>query len=369
MTEDLKIMLDHASEQSPPHALDTDTVVKRGRNRVRRRGLALVGGAALSVAAVTAVSVAVASSLPTAPKAEETPPVAAAEPPPDYTLPDLDPDGRFEWNSAERTDDATGAQLTAALTAYFAGHHPEAKVARWGPEKTDVNGNNFSYVRNLAELTEPQSTFQVSRYTNQLIDAEVELDLENPDLESRVVYTAPVYRLWNGGELRTDVDTGATIGRATGAPIAFDGEGADQLDDLQVALFPPGGYRTGHDATKDSIGDPGNGHLVEGCDDHDVKGHHGGPGTEVTYRCDELAGPNGERITTVAARETYKQDGTTLALNTVVVIRTDGTALVVTDSPTTGMEWTQGSGDGPGGPALDLDELTELALAVPLVSF
>lgn len=80
-----------------------------------------------------------------------------------------------------------------------------------------------------------------------------------------------------------------------------------------------------------------------------------------------MTGPGGERILQVAHHETYLDVDRTFTLHTVVVYRSDGTAVVLSATARPGLNWTQGSGTVPTTPGLSLDALTSLALAVPLV--
>jgi hypothetical protein len=368
MSSDIRSLLDGASSTSPPWVLDSDAVVARGRERTRRRRVRLASGAVVGVATVTAATLALTSMLapPTgvAPPPDAGPP-AGTQPPPARTLPELDPSKHYSWVSRERVDDAVGAALTKSLVDHFA-QHPvlaRAKVLQRGPE-FEVDG-----VTHKVTLVTPGaagSLFGVARYTNDLVSSAPPGGGEAPP----PAFSAPVYRLRSNVATGPDEDSTMTLDHLAGIELAVDGVGEDQLDHLRIALFPKGTYRSGHDAAKQGARQPLDGYLVEGCDAYLVTDAH--PGTEDDRRfdfdCHESIGPDDARIVTVAAEETYLAHWISYTINTVVVYRTDGTAVVVSDTPQPGRHWKQGSSRAPGTPSLDLTELTAIALAMPLVA-
>jgi hypothetical protein len=174
MTDDIKVLLDQASSDSPLKAFDIDTVVRRGRGRARRRRLGLAGGGLFGVAALTAATVALSSAI--APHTGPAPGQVGGTQPPakTYTLPELDPAKTYHWRSyGGHVDDATAAELTDALRSYIAEHFPALKVIKYGPEEeTFTNPDGSSDTRNKAKLLAPddeQSPLRVSRYTNRLV--------------------------------------------------------------------------------------------------------------------------------------------------------------------------------------------------------
>jgi len=364
MTEDIKILLDEASgRSSPSYLVDTELVVARGRRRVRRRGFALAGGTAAAVAVVTAAAVIGASAWSGAnlPAASPPAPPASVAPPPDYTLPALDPDKKYIWYSDGRQDDTSAALITEAIRAHFEENFPDAKAV----VPLDDPDDPYEEIQTPLPLDDPLSGFAVSRYTNRLIEFTPggSWGSANPN-----VHEEPVYRLWSNGAQDPLADSGSTnVPMESGALIAFDGEGADRTDALGIALYPAGGYAEGGDGDEGTMGFPFNGHLTEGCKDFDLPSRHGGTSTRMDFTCKEKTGPNGERILTTIAEES-NGDGVFQSTQTVVVIRDDGTAVVVTAMPRPGVDWEQGQSFDRG-TTVDLTDLTGMALAVPLVPF
>jgi len=364
MTDDIKVLLDQASGASPLEAFDIDTVLRRGRGRARRRRLGLAGGGLFGLAALTAATVALNSAL--APQTGSAPGQVGNTQPPakTYTLPELDPAKTYhwrsyDWNSQGGVDDATAAELTDALRNYVAEHLPELKVIQYGPgEETFTNPDGSSYTRTKAELLAPddeQSPLRFSRYTNRLVTE-----------GGQIVHEQPVYRFRYPGAVNED-----TLDFWTGVQIAVDGSGADQIDLLRVALYPAGGFRIGYDPAQDGRRHAVNGYLVKGCDTYDVTDAHEGTTEDdrrFSFDCTESTGPNGERIFAVAFHETYLEADVTLTVNTVVVHRTDGTAVVVSDTATPGFNWSQGQPTSATTSGLSIEALTGLALAVPIVT-
>lgn len=362
MTDDIKVLLDHASSASPLKAFDIDTVVRRGRGRARRRRLGLAGGGLFGVAALTAATIGLSSVI--APQTGAAPEQVGGTQPPakTYTLPELDPAKKYywrsyDWKSQPRVDDATAAELTDALRSYLAEHFPQLKVIQYGPEEElFTNPDGSSYPRAKAKLVAPddeQSPFRVSRYTNRLVTE-----------GGQIVHEQPVYRV----RYASEAANGDTLDFLSGAEIAVDGSGVDQTDLLRVALYPAGGFRIGYDPSQDGWRDPVNGYLIKGCDTYDVTDAHEGTTDDrrFSFDCTESTGPNGERILAVAFHETYLDADVTSTINTVVVYRTDGTAVVVGDTPRPGLNWRQGQ-PAPETPGLTIEALTGLALAVPIV--
>ena len=359
MTTDIKSLLDRASASPPPWVLDSDTVVARGRNRARRRRVGLASGAVVGVAATVALASLLAPPTGAAPPASAIPTSPTA--PRVDTLPDLDPNDHFIWSSRGREDDAVGATLTESLVDHFADHLPGAKVVQYGPE---FEADGSTYKATLVTPGAPGSLFGIARYTNSLVSwAPVGPEAPVP------AFSAPVYRLRTTVAADAD-DAMTTLDHLAGIEIAVDGVGEDQLDLLRIALFPAGSYRSGTDPVRQGMRQPLDGYLVEGCEAYLVTDAH--QGTEDDRRfdfdCDESTGPLDERVVTVAAEETYLAHWISYTINTVVVYRTDGTAVVVSDTPQPGRHWKQGSSRAPGTPGLDLNELTAIALTVPLVT-
>jgi hypothetical protein len=349
---DIKTLLDRASS-APLLAFDADEVVARGRARLRRRRVGLAGGVAVGVAAAVAAGLALTSTV------GPTHQIGGPPSGPRYTLPDLDPGVHYYWHSQGRANDATAAQLSEAVVDYLAANLATAKVVAYGP---DFEDDGATYRRRLVSPGSPDSPLRLSRYTNELVT------LSDPG--SAAAYVEPVYRLWESGTPRAEDDSVSTLDQLSGAELALDGSGQDQIDLLRVALFPAGGYRSGVDPAKMGARRPSDGYLVEGCETYDVTDAHKGTADDrrFSFDCVESTGSRGERVVAVAAHETYLRGGARFTLHTVVVYRTDGTAVVVSDTPRPGLDWEQGGGRVPGAPGLSLDDLTDLALALPLVT-
>jgi hypothetical protein len=358
MSGDIKCLLDRAATASPPWVLDSDAVVARGRERTRRRRVGLASGAVVGIATVTAATLALTSML--APSTGATPPTG---PPPIGTLPELDPNQHHYWASSGREDDEVGAELTGSLVDFLAEHLPEVKVLQYGP---DFESDGFTYKVRLVAPGAEGSLFGMARYTNDLVSSDPLVGRAAPP----PAFSAPVYRLRSNVATGPDEDTEGTLGHLSGIEVAVDGVGEDQLDLLRIALFPEGSYRGGYDPAKWGAREGSNGYLVEGCEAYLVTDAH--EGTEDDRRfdfdCDESTGPSGERVVTVAAEETYLAHWISYTINTVMVYRTDGTAVVVSDTARPGRHWKQGSSRAPNTPSLDLNELTAIALAMPLVT-
>jgi len=358
MTDDIKVLLDQASSASPLKAFDIDTVVRRGRDRARRRRLGLAGGGLVGVAALTAATVGLSSVI--APQTGSAPAQVGTQPPAKtYTLPELDPSETYHWRSYDGgVDDATAAELTDALQNYVVMHFPQLRVIKYGPEEeTFTNPDGSSYTRDKARLLAPddeQSPFRVSRYTSRLVTE-----------SGQIVHEQPVYRFRYPGAVNED-----TLDVWSGLDIAVDGSGADQIDLLRFALYPAGGFRTGYDPAQDGERHAVNGYLVKGCDTYDVTDAHEGTTEDdrrFSFDCTESTGPNGEQIVAVALHETYLEGDLTITFNTVVVHRTDGTAVVVGDTPRPGFNWRHGQPTSATTSGLSIEALTGLALAVPIV--
>jgi len=179
------------------------------------------------------------------------------------------------------------------------------------------------------------------------------------------VHEQPVYRFRYPGAVNED-----TLHVYSGIQIAVDGSGADQIDLLRVALYPAGGFRIGYDPSRDSQDSPVNGYLVKGCDTYDKTDAHEETTADdrrFSFDCTESTGPNGERIFAVASHVTYLDADLTYTIHTVVVHRTDGTAVVVSDTATPGFNWSQGKPTSATTSGLSIEALTGLALAVPIV--
>jgi hypothetical protein len=375
MTDDIEILLDRASS-APLRAFDADDIVARGRAGLRRRRIGLGGAAAAGVAAVSVAALALTSTLGagTSPRSG-----VGGQPGPAYTLPELDPDTAYYWHSRDRQDDAASARLTEALVGHFAANLPQAKVVAYGP---DFQPDGSTYRTRLVSPGAPDSPLRVSRYTNELVAArgtgsvadgtvqDGEWPTFTPVDPPEPVHEQPVYRLRESAAVQVEDDTAFTLNHLAGTEVAFDGSGKDQTDLLRIALFPTGGYRAGYDPAQIGAREPSDGYLVEGCETYDVTSAHQGTADDrrFSFDCRESTGPSGERVVSVAAHETYVSAGATFTINTVVVRRTDGTALVVSDTPQPGLDWKQGRDRVPGQPALTLGELTRLALALPLVA-
>ncbi|GIG65529.1 hypothetical protein [Phytomonospora endophytica] len=356
MTDDIRDLLDRAAAKSPPRTLDADLVVTRGRGRVRRRRLALTGGTALGVAAFTAATIALTALV--GPGAAVTTPDGAAsasetpvEPTPSSDLPPLPPGSDYYWFGDDRVDDDAGAELTQALVSYLREHHPEAR-------SVDMVADGTGGMR--PELRPVDANLQISRHTAYLVP----LDSPNNMDSFASVHDQPVYQIWDSSPKQTADAVFAMFGMYSGARLAIDGADAEVEDWLDVTLFPSGGFLPGTDnVSRDGITQPANGYLTEGCDAYEGRNYTGGRAA-YTFDCDESAGPGGERILTVAAHQ--RNDWGVTTVHTVVVIRADGTGLVVRDWPTPVHDTEP---DGPLDPSLDMGELTALALAIPIVPF
>lgn len=373
MTEDIRDLLDRAST-GDAYAFDTDAVVRKGKSRRRRRMYGMGGAATLGVAAITALTVALASAngggagtgpggnaaaTGGSPTGSET--VNAQE----YTLPTLDPAKTYYWNSAGRQDDAVGTQITASVLAYVNGAFPDAKAIQNGPEFED---DGVSYQRKLVAPGAEGSLFQVAKYTNSLVEVTVEDGSWTPGAS---VHDEPVYRLRTGDASSDPViaemtDSMTTLDHYSGLSLVQDGTTSGKTDLLRLALYPAGGYKDGTDPSARGLRQPVNGYLAEGCDSYDMPGQHGDGGRRFSFDCVPSTGPNGEQIMAITMHEKYLGAGADFLTYTVVVKRTDGTAVVVGSTVSQSLEWKQGE-PAPKAPWMSIADLTGMALAVPMV--
>ncbi|MGH8794004.1 MAG: hypothetical protein ACRDXX_15330 [Stackebrandtia sp.] len=345
MTEDLKNLLDEASGDDRPAFADPDDLVTRGRRRVRRKNAGVIGSAALGVAAVTAgvVMLPAVFAGPTddGARPDDRNQAADADEQPEYPLPELDPDGDYNWIVASgdpKTNEDTEV-LTEALWSYFDDYLEDLDPELFGED-------------DRVEVVDPDTDEPIdrddypslSRY-NKLLDGED--------------YQAPVYGFSSEDDM---------IDESGGVRLRFpEGHvGTDQI--LKVEFHSKGSYAEGEVyRDEDSFLDPAVPYLTPGCGD---KGETADDGSTTTLRYTfECAGGEGDNLArgvnlTVTPKD---DDSEAYESNTLVVYGADGNALVLTMFPVgfpadeNPAEWTIDEGQSAG---LGLGELNMLALAL-----
>lgn len=358
MTEDLKILLDEASSSgSPPMAFSADDVVTEGRRRAHRRtALAGSGLAVLTALAVGAGVVLNGGGGGPSPVVAGSPSESYSSPAPQYSQPV--PDGKtVGWNSYWVRQDATGTAISDALAAKLKELYPDVRNVLWGPGATPADENT----KTLVDPASHDSSFRVDRFEAALVESFY-------GEQAPPTNTVPIYRSWSGMTWPAPEiwEGGPPFDTNVGIQLVLDGKSRTEVEALRVSVFPKGTYVEGFDDSPAASRDPKGGHLVSGCDDQSIKGQHGDGDTSVTFECGEFIGPNGEQGLT--AERTIWWGGRAFIDRTAVLYRADGTAVVIGASASPPLDWKQGQrfDETPG---LGMDDVTELALAVPPVTF
>ncbi|ADD43512.1 hypothetical protein [Stackebrandtia nassauensis] len=317
MTEQIKAMLDEAARfDEPPSGINGDDVVVKGRKRNRTKRLGLAGGATLSVAAVTALALVLA---PTAGGTEKGDNAAAdAIEQPEFELPDLDakPGDKFEWmpkedGKAGPTDETR--EFDAAFWEYLEDNFDQVDVA---PDMKKVKFEPLTDT-NRTEMTREHM------WVNYVDGEQVPVPVYHDEI--------PWYRLQ--------------------ANLSLDREGV--ADFIDVTVHPKGSFEPGPGE------DYGYRNLYT-CDRREA-GPGGHQPAEADRDCSEKTGPDGEKIARITTE--YKSGDVLGEERRVIVYRADGTAISVKDWGATRYE--DGEMTGSEEPALDFEQLTELALALP----
>ncbi|MGH8795396.1 MAG: hypothetical protein ACRDXX_22480 [Stackebrandtia sp.] len=331
MNDEIKPAIDAAfPEGSAPFTVDSGAVLDSSRRVRRRRRMFAGGGASLAVTACAAV---LAASL--AAPGDGTPDGAAdeGEDQPEYTLPDLDPDAKYEW---EMLGPEEKMEVTDSTWEYSAElrHHLDQEYPGWSnvPDEYADPDNPLS----SAEL-------HVARVDNHLREA-VEKDEDSSVLED-TGHTQPLFSTVH----ETDGwDDGDDMGGGFGTTYELEFDGADGTDFFGLEIWPSGGYTDGEGGDLDLVN----------CIDEDFEG-------STKVECDETEGPDGELVRTEKSTWTNPDGDVGRITNKIVFYRGDGVAIVVTDN-------VEGPdlGDRIGGlegrePFLDFEELVDLAAALP----
>lgn len=317
MTEQIKAMLDEAARfDEPPSGINGDDVVAKGRKRTRTRRLGAAGGATLSVAAVTALALVLAPAAGGT-QGDDRDSAAGAIEQPGFTLPDLDakPGDKFEWLS--KYDDGQRTKETRKFeAAYWKFVEDEFDDVRVVPDRGDVT------FEPLADDTKPVMTRDV-----------MWVNYVDGDSDPTPVYhdEIPWYRLQANLSLDRD----------------------DIAEYLDVTVYPKGSFEAG----------PGKEYGYRNlytCDHRDA-GPGGRQPVEADRDCSEKTGPDGEKIARVTTM--FKSGEVTGADRELIVYRADGTAISVRNWGA--IRYRDGQLTSTQEPALDFEQLTDLALALP----
>ncbi|CAM3573468.1 hypothetical protein [Stackebrandtia soli] len=350
MNDDIKRALGSALDTSgPPPVVDIDALERAGSRMARRRALSMAGGATAAIAAVTAGVLAMTSVFAGADPNPTTPENDTAATTAPLEFPELDPDRVYMWSGIgpNETDD-TSIELRAALVAYLDTRYPD-----WQAIGSD-DGQEV--------LIDPSSAtvLDFGRIPSGLMEMPVDLPdvIDLDDFE--VVLEAPIYQF---------VDSlGDPLARYSGVGVALDGTG-ETVDSLTIAAMPAGSYLEGNDEANVDYTQPINGHLLRGCETFDITDAHEGTGDDrrFSFDCDTVT-VDGLTIERVTDRETYTAGDVTIVRHTVVVHQPNGTAMRISVAASQPIGWEQGQG-APESPSISLDDLTDLAMALPVIDF
>lgn len=362
---DVRHMLDAALQDEPaPRALDLDALEQAGRRRIRRRRLTFAGAATASIVFVTAAALtlpgAYAGSGEATPDTGYGPAAGDEDEPPaepiDYTLPELDPDASYAW----RTKNATESDTTTALSEIVVNHiedvYPDFQTVGWDAEARSDNSDAWV-------ATDPRGDLAPLKF--HLYDAELAASdkLGNPHEEP--VHTQPIYA---AGEM----DLLTPLEPHEAPKLVLRGEDTTHVDSLGIQIFPAGGYLEGTDeATQLGIDDPRNGYLAEGCDDYEITDSHEGTDDDRLYEfdCGETTTESGAKVLSVTRSTTYLDAMVVYVQHTVVIYRTDGSAVRLSSDVQVPLGWTQGTPFDGVDTTLDTEYLAELGLTIPEVPF
>lgn len=317
MTDQIKAMLDEAAHiGEPPSHVNGDEIVLKGRKRNRARRFGVGGGATLGVAGLTAVALLLTPV--DGGQTDERGAAADTVEQPEFELPDIDvkPGEKLQW--LRKSDEESGpTKETEAFSAAF-----------W--EHLENEYDDIGIADNAENTIEPLTDANMTAMTRDFMW----LNYVEEDSEPTPVQHDPIPRY----QLHTEV--------------SLDRE--DVIDAIEVTVYPKGSFEAGAGTEHDY-------RNLYTCDHRDG-GPEGVDPTEATRDCTEETGPGGEKIARIKTEhEVYDEfAGSDLQ---VVVYRADGTAIVVRDVfATKHLNDVDRSGEKL---TLDLDQLTELALALP----
>lgn len=324
MTDELKHRLDaELPSGRVPFALDTDEAVRLGRRSRKHRRLLAGGGSVLSAVAVVALVVGL-----LAPGGSPSESDDAADDPAttDTDFPELDPDLVYSWAGPAYTDEPPKAEsaLSEAFWKHIDTAFPDAQLYGFLDGEpiadTDRVKTGFFYREEQSLMAEPIGD-----------DPESIPDYIGFDRQTHSLLQ------WD----HSPDGPGGAYGSVT---IKFDQE-AEGPDDIDVTVFPPGGFK------KDS----GDAYDLAACstDMHQ--------NDRESCVAEPATGPNGEELREVTMKVRERGESSTVAAHAVVLYREDGSAVLVTDQVQ--MAHQPGSG-----PQLTLKELQGIAAAIAPVS-
>lgn len=316
-TDDLNLALDDEFERCTPDiSIVPSEVVIRGRRRVRARRIGAGGG---GLAAIAVVAVLVPTVFAGGPPAEPAEPAGIRQQDPSEYPIALDPNVEYIWGADEsRFDEAN-----------------ESDAYSTTPATAELNTAWQAALDDLGFQAQPGWGDEVQRHN----------DVLTPDKDQSGVYGG-----WAGEESLVLAER----------PV-YSASASDDTDQLSMEVYPAGSFLVGAgtQAKNPSWLLPDPRYLVPGCDPF-TRSFDPAPAqtvmADVTFECVDSDGPDGERILSV--RPSHSWDGhTTRMIAYLVVYRTDGTAVRITDR-----SWNEKS------PLQFTDEqMTDLALALPSV--
>ncbi|MEV0647662.1 hypothetical protein AB0I28_20575 [Phytomonospora sp. NPDC050363] len=316
------------AELTPPSAITGESIIHKGRQvRVRRR---LFGGGAVmaGLAAVVAAVLVVPGLLPGSVDPDAARPPYPPVDQPEFPLPELDPAGMYVWFPRE---DASRTPETEAISA------------AWLESVLAIDGA-IAYSYEGEDPTSPWQPLAEDNYDHVLRSWRALAVTYPSDPEG-------FFRPLDSGEYLAPLYSGGSV-----ALVFADGVWPEELS---VEVHAKGSFLPGVgevDSRSDWEQAP---YVVHGCagmdDDPNV----------LSYSCTNSTGPNGEAVATV--EYSMARPSGVASRRQVALFRTDGTAVVVSDSLTPLSE-DVGIIDGQGGDfVLTGEDLLDLALGIPPV--
>ncbi|ADD44210.1 hypothetical protein [Stackebrandtia nassauensis] len=317
----LRLFAEHEKIDGPPLGVSSEQLAKRGRRRLMGRNLGFAGG----LTAAVALAVVGALTLSSAFVVADAPPGTGKEQP-EYPLPDLPkpPDGqRYAWGYQDGDKSSPDAdEYGKAFTEWFNDNGTD--LEKW----PGMAVNHRLLYRGSTELNNWKVVDDSIPYYG----------------IATVSLTDP------GGDPEVEWDE-----------IVTDRVRYGEANDLGFKVYPRGSFESGAGDTFEHLATCTDGLTLEATSAETVVSRAASTqDLEPDHTCDESTGPGGERILRIHTE--WKTDGGFMPRqdNRVIVIRADGTAVDVDTYVYRDDETDAGNKLG-----LSLDELTDLALAMP----